>query len=184
MINALTPGILLISDPFLKDPNFIRTAILLCEYNAKGSFGFVLNKPYHLNIGELIEGLEGNDFDVYIGGPMQQNTVHFIHQCPDFISDGTEIKKGIFWGGNFEQVKALLHTNSLTQKDIRFFVGYSGWSEGQLEGEIADKSWITRSCSNRLVFSQQSDQIWKDALKGLGGEYELMPNYPLDPQFN
>ena len=184
MINALTTGILLISDPFLKDPNFLRTAILLCEYNAEGCFGFVLNKPYHLNIGELIEGLEGNDFTVYIGGPMQQNTVHFIHQCPDFISDGIEIKKGIFWGGNFEQVKALLHANSLTKKDIRFFVGYSGWSEGQLESEIEDKSWITRSCTTHLVFSEQSDQIWKDALKGLGGEYELMPNYPINPQLN
>ena len=184
MINQLTSGILLISDPFLKDPNFLRTAIILCEYNTEGSVGFVINKPFELSLGDLVEGLEGIDFPVYEGGPVQKTSIHFIHTCPDIISDGTAIGKGIFWGGNFEQVRILLKTNSLTNKDIRFFIGYSGWGNGQLEEEIAEKSWITRACNRNLIFTTPAEQIWKKALKGLGGEYELMPNYPLDPQFN
>ncbi|MBC7722064.1 MAG: YqgE/AlgH family protein [Pedobacter sp.] len=184
MIDALTPGLLLISDPFLKDSNFLRTTVLLCENNTEGSVGFVFNKPFNLTLGDLVDGLEGINFPVYEGGPVQKTSIHFIHKCPDIILDGAAIGNGIFWGGNFEQVKALLKTNRLTQKDIRFFIGYSGWGTGQLEAEIAEKSWITRACNSRLIFSQNAEQIWKDALKGLGGEYELMPNYPIDPQLN
>ena len=184
MINLLAPGILLLSDPFLKDPNFLRTAIILCEYNADGCVGFVINKPFELSLGELVEGLEGIDFPVYEGGPVHKNSIHFIHTCPDFISDGIDIGNGIYWGGNFEQVRILLKTNDLTNKDIRFFIGYSGWGTGQLEEEIAEKSWITRACNRNLVFNTDAEQIWKNALKSLGGEYEQMPNYPLNPQFN
>lgn len=184
MIEALTTGVILISDPFLKDPNFLRTAVIICEHNTEGSVGFVFNKQFELGIGDLVEGLEGIDFSVYDGGPVQKNSIHFIHTRPDFIDEGTDIGNGIYWGGNFEQVKALLKTDSLTENDIRFFIGYSGWGTGQLEDEIVEKSWIIREGNKELVFSTKSAQIWKDALKGLGGEYELMPNYPLDPQLN
>ncbi|MDI9363368.1 MAG: YqgE/AlgH family protein [Flavobacterium sp.] len=184
MIEALTTGVLLISDPFLKDPNFLRTAVIICEHNTEGSVGFIFNKQFELGIGNLVEGLEGINFPVYEGGPVQKNSIHFIHTCPNFIDEGANIGNGIYWGGNFEQVCALLKTNSLTEKDIRFFIGYSGWDTNQLEAEIAEKSWITRACNSKLVFSTKPELIWKDALKGLGGEYELMPNYPLDPQLN
>jgi len=184
MIEALTTGVILISDPFLKDPNFLRTAVIICEHNAEGSVGFVFNKQFELGIGDLVEGLEGISFPVYEGGPVQKNSIHFIHTCPDFIDEGTDIGNGIYWGGNFEQVRALLKNDSLTEKDIRFFIGYSGWGTNQLEEEVAEKSWIIRAGDSKLVFHSKPELIWKDALKGLGGEYELMPNYPLDPQLN
>ncbi|MBC7652012.1 MAG: YqgE/AlgH family protein, partial [Deinococcales bacterium] len=159
MIDQLSLGILLLSDPFLKDPNFLRTAIILCEYNKEGSVGFVINKPFKLGLGDLVDGLEDIDFPVYEGGPVQKNSIHFIHTCPNIISDGAPICKGIFWGGNFEQVRILLKTNRLTHKDIRFFIGYSGWGAGQLEDEIAEKSWITRASSSSLVFSTKAEHI-------------------------
>ncbi len=184
MIEALTSGVILISDPFLKDPNFLRTAVLVCEHNAEGSVGFIFNKLFEVGIGDLVEGLQDIKFPVYEGGPVQKTSIHFIHTCPDFIGEGMDIGNGIYWGGNFEQVRALLKTHSLTEKEIRFFIGYSGWGSGQLEDEIEEKSWIIRAGDRQLVFSTKTEQIWKDALKGLGGEYELMPNYPLDPQLN
>ncbi len=184
MIEVLSKGVILISDPFLKDPNFLRTSVIICEHNAEGCVGFVFNKLFELGIGDLVEGLEGINFPVYEGGPVQKNSIHFIHTCPTVIDDGADIGNGIYWGGNFEQVSVLLKTNSLTEKDIRFFIGYSGWGAGQLEDEIKEKSWIIRAGDNKLVFSTKTELIWKDALKGLGGEYELMPNYPLDPQLN
>jgi putative transcriptional regulator len=180
----ITPGILLISDPFLKDPNFMRTVVLVCEHREEGSFGFVLNKTFDQELGDLVKDAEGIRFPVYEGGPVQKDTLHFLHQCPDLIPGGIEVVDGIFWGGDFEEVLLLLKEKKLGKKDIRFFLGYSGWSEGQLLGELAEKSWITREASKPLVFNMDTQQIWKDALGELGGEYSQMINYPIDPQLN
>ena len=180
----LTPGILLISDPFLKDPNFIRTVVLLCEHKDEGSFGFVLNKTLGQKLGDLVTSAEGIRFPVYDGGPVQKDTLHFLHQCPSLITGGIEIVDGIFWGGDFENVLELLKEDKLSKNDIRFFLGYSGWSEGQLLGELNEKSWITREANKPLVFNMNTQQIWKAALQDLGGEYSQMINYPIDPQLN
>lgn len=180
----LSAGELLIADPFLKDPNFKRTVVFICEHQDNGSFGFVLNKRYEQDLGELVKDLEGNSFPVYYGGPVQLDTIHFLHQCPGLIRGGQEVTDGIFWGGDFEDVADLVKTNQLKEKDIRFFLGYSGWSEGQLEEEMKTKSWITTKAKRTLVFTKNTDNTWKDALKQLGGEYEQMINYPSDPQLN
>ncbi len=180
----LAPGILLISDPFLKDPNFVRTVVLLCEHQDEGSFGFVLNKTFDQELGDLVKNAEGIRFPVYDGGPVQKDTLHFLHQCPALIPGGIEVVDGIYWGGDFEDVLVLLKENKLGKNDIRFFLGYSGWSEGQLSGELKGKSWITREANKPLVFNLNTHQIWKAALKDLGGEYSQMINYPIDPQLN
>ena len=75
-------GILLISDPFLKDPNFMRTVVFLCEHEQQGSFGFVLNRKYENTIDELIPELEGHKISLFYGGPVQMDTIHFLHQYP------------------------------------------------------------------------------------------------------
>jgi putative transcriptional regulator len=183
-MTAAGPGILLISDPFLKDPNFLRSVVLLCEHREEGSFGFVINKSVEPELGELIEGAEGIRFRVYEGGPVQKDSLHFIHQRPDLIPGGAEVIDGIFWGGDFEEVLTLLRSNKIGPEDIRFFLGYSGWSEGQLEEELAEKSWITRKASPALVFNSDANAVWKEALAELGGEYKQMTNYPIDPQLN
>jgi len=178
------PGILLISDPFLKDPNFARSVVLICDHQIEGSFGFVLNRLYDQPLGQMITDLEGFNFPLFYGGPVQKDTVHFLHTRPDLIEGGMEIRDGIYWGGDFEEVVELIKNKLLKPKDIRFFIGYSGWGEGQLEEELNTKSWITRDCTKPLVFNKNIDAIWKDALKDLGGEYSQMIHYPLDPQLN
>ena len=112
------------------------------------------------------------------------NTIHFIHQYPDLIPEAVEISKGIYWGGNFETVTALVKTNSLDLDKIKFFIGYSGWGDGQLTVEMNEKSWLTVSANRKLVFNTDHDEIWKGSLQELGGEYEVMINYPIDPQLN
>lgn len=180
----LATGVLLISDPFLKDPNFLRTVVVLCDHQYEGSFGFVLNKLYEQKIGELVPDLEGIDFPVYYGGPVQTNTLHFLHQRPELIDGGVLVTDNVYWGGDFETVIELLQQNRLKQNDIRFYVGYSGWGEGQLEDELKSKSWITSQGTGKLIFHRNAGMIWKDALKNLGGEYVQMINYPIDPQLN
>ena len=179
----IIPGILLISDPFLKDPNFRRTVIFLCEHNKEGSFGFVLNKKMTLGLSDLITDAEGIQLPVYEGGPVQKDTIHFLHRCPGKIG-GVEVETGIYWGGDFVAAMNLLKENELDAADIRFFLGYSGWGEGQLDGELAEKSWIVRQANTQLVFNINTQQVWKNALHELGGEYSQMTNYPIDPQLN
>lgn len=178
------PGILLIADPFLKDPNFLRTVILLCEHQAQGSFGLVLNKQIEQTLDKLVPEFEGFKLPVYFGGPVQVNTIHFIHQYPDLIPDSVKVHNGIYWGGNFESVTALIKNKDIDHRKVKFFIGYSGWSETQLEGELEEKSWLTVSANRKLVFNTGEDQIWKGSLKELGGEYEMMINFPIDPQLN
>lgn len=180
----ITAGTILIADPFLKDPNFLRTTVFLCEHQEEGTFGFVLNRKHNVTIGELIEDLEGCMYPVYYGGPVQMNSVHFLHQRPDVITGGLEIVDNIFWGGNFEEVISFIKNKEITQNQIRFFIGYSGWGEGQLEDELKEKSWLLTEGNRKLVFHRNTDLIWKDALMQLGGDYAQVANYPIDPQLN
>src|SRR4051812_31641173 len=175
----VAPGKLLIADPFLRDPNFMRSVVFMCEHKDEGSFGFVLNRRYEQSLGDLIVGLESSDFPVYYGGPVQVDTIHFLHQRPELIPGAVEVIDGIFWGGDFEIIVDLLKANSLTENDIRFFIGYSGWGEGQLEEEMKSKSWITGEGTRKLIFPPNVDNTWKEALRQLGGEYVQMVNYPI-----
>ena len=177
-------GILLIADPFLKDPNFLRTVVLLCEHNTEGSFGFVVNRPHGSTLGELIPDLQEFSLPVYYGGPVQMDTIHFIHQYPDEIPGGQEIMEGVFWGGNFDSAIQLVRSGRADSLKIRFFIGYSGWSDGQLDEEIKEKSWLTVAATQKLLFTIDIRNTWQEALKHLGGDYEMMIHYPIDPQLN
>lgn len=183
-MNHITNGTILIADPFLKDPNFLRSVILICDHQQSGSFGFVLNRKYNKTVGDLISALELCNFPVYYGGPVQMDTVHFLHQIPGLITGGLEITDGIFWGGEFEEAVTLIQQNKINQSQIKFFIGYSGWGENQLANELKEKSWLTTSGNKPLVFNRKADNIWPEAIKQLGSEFEQIINYPLDPQLN
>lgn len=178
------PGILLIADPFLKDPNFLRTVVFLCEHKDEGSFGFVLNRQYENTLDELIPELEGHKLPVFYGGPVQLDSLHFLHQYPDLIPGGQEVIKGVYWGGDFDAVINLVKNKEIDSNKIRFYIGYSGWSEGQLSNEMTEKTWLTVKASRKLIFHHKYEEIWKDSLRHLGGDYEMMVNFPIDPQLN
>lgn len=184
--NKLKPekGRLLISEPFLPDPNFERTIILLCENNAEGSFGFVLNKPSLANVSDVMEDIKNYDTPAMVGGPVQQDTLHYLHRYPG-IADAVEILEGVYWGGSFERVLFLLETRQLAHGDIRFFLGYSGWSPGQLEEELEQDSWIVSDQVNEeLIFDTEPEGMWKKTLKVMGGRFSVYSNYPKDPRLN
>jgi putative transcriptional regulator len=178
------PGTLLIAEPFLKDPNFMRTVVFLCDHQDEGSFGFVINKEYNHTLDELLNDLEELKLPVFYGGPVQMDTIHFLHQYPDLIPGSYEVLDGIYWGGDFETAINMIRDGSINTNKIRFFIGYSGWGSGQLNDELKEKSWLTAQATSKLVFHLKTDEIWKDALKELGGDYEMMANFPIDPQLN
>lgn len=178
------PGVLLIADPFLKDPNFLRTVVFLCNHDEEGSMGFVINKQIEQTLDELMDGFDGHHVPVYYGGPVQMDTIHFIHQYPDKIPGGQMLMNNVYWGGDFAMLKEMVLNNEIDYNKVRFFLGYSGWSNGQLDGELEGKSWLTVSATRKILFHEQPDDIWKDSLKHLGGEYEMMINFPIDPSLN
>lgn len=178
-------GDLLISEPFLPDPNFERTVILLCEHDENGSFGFVLNKQSTLEFQEVIQDGYGFEEKLFIGGPVQQDTLHFIHRSSGQMDSGKEIVNGIYWGGDFDKLLSLINTRQINAEDFRFFLGYSGWSEGQLEEELRAKSWIVyKQPTSEKIFDLDPHLLWQEALKELGGKFKMFSNYPQDPRMN
>ena len=177
-------GLLLIADPFLKDPNFMRTVVFLTEHRDEGTIGFVLNRQYQNTLDELLPEVEGHKLPVYYGGPVQMNTVHFLHRYPKEIPGGVEVMQGVYWGGDFEAVLQLINSGQVDPERIRFYIGYSGWSAGQLATEMSDKTWLSTNGVRKLVFLPNAEEIWKDSLKHLGGDFEMMINFPIDPQLN
>ena len=182
---AAAAGRLLISEPFMLDPNFKRSVILLTEYSEAGAMGFILNHVSEFLLGDILPDLSYSEIPVFIGGPVSVNTLHFIHRCPEKIADGIEIADGIFWGGDFETVKELITSYQLNADEIRFFTGYSGWTPRQLDDEIKEDSWIVANqLNNDTIFSQNEDTLWREVVIGLGQRYAHIANFPENPALN
>jgi putative transcriptional regulator len=178
-------GDFLISEPFLGDPNFSRSVVYLCEHDEDGSFGFVINRPSNLQINDILDYAHNCKELAYIGGPVEQNTLHFIFRGDYPIEGKLAISNNIFWSGDFEQVLSMLESRKMRSSDIRFFIGYSGWSAGQLENELKDESWmICKKPSPEMIFDYLADEQWRLILKQMGGVFKAISNYPTDPRLN
>lgn len=187
MLNSIKPkiGRLLISGPFMKDPNFIRSVILIAEHNEEGTVGYILNQVGNLCLSDVMEDLLESKNAIYFGGPVEPKTLHFIHCCYDKLGSGDHIGNGIYWGGNFETLKVLLLNNEIKDHEIKFFMGYSGWALHQLEEEIKENSWMVSDVSDtEIVFTNDEDKLWRDVIVNLGPKYAHVSNFPLDPNLN
>ena len=122
MNEKLLGGKLLVAEPFMQDVYFKRSVVLLCENTKHSTFGYILNKRLNMKINELVRNFPDFDCDLYFGGPVQNDTLHFIHTIGDVLDESHEIAKGLFWGGNYNQLKVLVKEGLITPKDIKFFV--------------------------------------------------------------
>jgi putative transcriptional regulator len=177
-------GTMLISEPFLPDDNFKRTVIMLCEHNDEGSIGFILNKPLGMMINEAVEDFPEFQVPLYLGGPVEHNTLHYLHRLGDQIEGSHELLNGLWWGGNFEHLKAEIDNGNVAPEDVRFFLGYSGWGKGQLEDELNQKSWVVANGKASYIFDTEPDDLWTEVLQNMGGQYQLMSTFPESPLLN
>jgi putative transcriptional regulator len=176
-------GKLLIAEPFLKDGNFLRTVILLCDHSEEGTIGFVLNQETDLVLGEIVAEIATCNQPINIGGPVQNDTLHMLHQMPEILG-GKKITDNIFWGGDFDLLKESFLTTPLPSRQLRLFLGYAGWAKGQLAEEMKDGAWIVTDANTDLVFNTAPQDVWRKAIALLGKEYRYLSQLPIDPQLN
>lgn len=181
----LKKGQLLIAEPsIIGDLSFNRSVILLADHNLEGSVGFIINKPLKYTINDLVPDVEAS-FEIYNGGPVEQDNLYFIHNIPELITDSVEISSGIFWGGNFELTKNLINNGEIKKDNIRFFLGYTGWEAQQLENEMKSNSWIlTENMYENKIIGRPTTDFWKEKILELGGEYIIWSNAPENPLLN
>ncbi|MDP4207755.1 MAG: YqgE/AlgH family protein [Bacteroidota bacterium] len=183
--NKVAPkkGRILVSEPFLQDNYFKRSIVLLTEHSSEGAVGFVLNKPLDLKVSEVMNDFPDMEMPVSIGGPVSTHTIHYIHTLGTKIPDSVHVYNNIYWGGDFDFIKDLIHGGNLSSHEIRFFLGYSGWQAGQLETELEQNSWvITELEPNKIMYPEMND--WKETLSQLGNKYKIWANFPENPGQN
>lgn len=182
--NVAEKGRILISEPFLSDSYFRRSVVYLTEHNDEGSLGFVLNKPLEININEIVEDFPTSEFSISVGGPVSNNTVHYIHTLGARIPDSVDVADGIFWGGDFDILKELISAREVKPHELRFFLGYAGWSANQLEGEMQENAWLVGQISPRMIMQGIDSEFWTRTLERYNNKYRAWANFPEDPGLN
>lgn len=177
-------GDLLLSEPFLLDDHFTRSVILLCEHSEEGSFGFILNNTLDLQLHDFADQFPDVPATVGFGGPVDRTQLFFLHTL-GMLENAIPVREGIYLGGNYQEILELLRNNAISISDIRFFIGYTGWSPGQLEKELDEKTWIvTAPPSDMSIMEASDDTLWRDILNGMGGKYRFMSEFPVNPADN
>ncbi len=145
-------GTIITSSPDINDPNFENTPILIVEHNDRGAVGFIAHLPLMKNLNELTEFASYPPIPLYIGGPVDQENLFFLHRRPDLIEGGLAIKDGVYYGGDFQQVLAHLKDQTLAEQDICLLIGYAGWDPGQLEEETKAGNWTVSNLPASSIF--------------------------------
>lgn len=180
---VLATGKLLIAEPFLHDTNFARSVVMLSEHTEQGTVGFILNRPTMLSLEDLLPELSDTNLTIYQGGPVQMDTLHMLHRMPDLIG-GHEISPGIFWGGSYDALTNAIRNHLCDPSNLRLFIGYAGWNEGQLEKELKEGSWLVTDGNPALLFDTATEDTWKKAIFSLGRDFSYLANMPINPLLN
>ncbi|MFV0238030.1 MAG: YqgE/AlgH family protein [Flavobacteriales bacterium] len=184
MIKTITKGNILIAKPVSYDHNFDQSVIVLTDHGENGSVGFIQNKPTDYKVRDLLKELNC-DYTVFNGGPVEKENIYYFHSRSDLISNSIEIYSGLFWSGDFKDVTYAINHGLIEEHEIRFFLGYSGWSKGQLNLELENDSWYILNKNIALTsFKKGEYSVWQKMLKIMGGNYLLWINTPFDPTLN
>jgi len=170
-------GSLLVATPALVDPNFRRTVVLVAEHGEAGAMGVVLNRPSETAVAEAIPELvsfAGDEEPVFVGGPVAVDSLLALAE----VEEPDETLELVVGAVGFVQD---LEVPSLRG---RVFVGYAGWSPGQIEAELDEESWIVVPAEPDDVFSDDPDELWSSVLRRQGGPLALLSSMPPDPSLN
>jgi len=180
----LESGNLLVSTPLLHDFFFGHSVILLVEHEQNSSMGFILNNMTEDLVCDIVPELDGVYLPIFIGGPVNHDRAFFVHNNKE-VQDSIPLNNGLYWGGDIEQVKKFIKDKIISEHDIRFFIGYSGWTAQQLENEIKTDSWIIADPKpTEELLHSNPDYLWKTTVSKLGYQYKKWFNFPINPMDN
>jgi len=177
-------GTLLIADPGMLDGGFARSVVLLCEHSEQGTFGLVLNDALPVTLKDVSPDFAAISAPVFRGGPVQLDTLHILHRGTAPEVGGHEVLPGVWWGGDYDRLRDLVREGVVATTDCRFFLGYSGWAGGQLEGELEMDTWYVHPATPDLVFAGNPQDHWRQVLRDMGPEYALPASFPDHPMLN
>lgn len=185
MSNKIVAGDLLIAHPsLLGDDTFHRSVILLCSLENEAPIGFILNQSLDYDLQDLLPEVKQR-FPVYNGGPVNSDHLFFIHYGIQLLPDAQPLGKDIYFGGNVEAALLAIENGTLHAQNSRFFLGYSGWTLPQLESEIASEAWLVQSnTASPQIFNVSPKNLWSEALRHRGGEFNLWAHTPQNPSYN
>ena len=178
------PGLsnsLLIAHPSLLDPNFRRSVVFITTHSPEeGAHGIIINRPTDNTVADLLpvaELGELTDLPVFVGGPVGQDQLTFAVFRRQTTSEIIECKPHL----GIEEARELVGKK---QASVRAFIGYAGWSKGQLENELAQKSWIVRPPETGMLDVNKTQELWPSIMRGLGPWFRLLAAAPDDPSRN
>lgn len=192
----LEPGTLLIASLSIEEDTFTRSVVLVLQHVPdEYTLGVIINRPLgertnlysRTELQNLTAGLQDGDVMsgmFFQGGPVDPGSLIFLHRVDEHGDDTTRVSEGLYAGGDLDALRG--HT-SVTECDsplLRFYLGYAEWSPGQLEAEIALGAWVLAPGNVDLVFSNEPDHTWHEALHALGGKYAPMSFIPEDRSLN
>jgi putative transcriptional regulator len=176
---SVTKGTVLLAQPFMEDSNFGRAAVLITDHHeTEGTVGFILNKRLNTKINTLIDDFPEIDAEVYVGGPVAHDTLHYIHDRGDILDNSIPVIDGVYWGGDYEKLKFLIESKLIESHNVKFFLGYSGWSAGQLDDELEYGSWMITQMDANYAFKKRSGELWKMITRNKGGHYTVIAEMP------
>lgn len=174
-------GALLVAHPDLLDPNFRRTVLYVGLYEPRdGAFGLILNKPLNKNVGDFLSLASLGtlaDAPVYFGGPVGSDQLSFVQFGWNEETDALECRLQL----DIEEAREAFDQNP---DSVRAFLGYSGWSGGQLETELEQNSWIVQPPSEELLDIGKCNSSWQNIVRSLGPWFQLLAEAPDDPSVN
>jgi putative transcriptional regulator len=170
---TLTPSLLL-AMPQLRDPNFTRTVVLLCEHGPEGALGFVVNRPTEVHAAQAVAldppPVRDSGLRLWTGGPVETSRGFLLlGEDPD-VEQSQRVGDGFYITSSMEVLRPLVeaHPLDLPRRRCRLLLGYAGWGPGQLDQELTASAWLTAPADPDLVFGTPADEMWETAIRGLG----------------
>jgi putative transcriptional regulator len=185
--NSLDPkqGNILISEPLMNDFHFGRSVILLIDHEeAEGTFGIIINKKLNVSVSQIVDEFPDFEAAAYLGGPVSDNQLFFLHTLGEVIPDSLPILDGLYWGGEVDTLKTLIATGIANEDNTRFYLGYAGWDSGQLVSELVRNSWLIGNITAEQLFNIPEEVMWQTFVSQAGSPYEMWRRFPKNPEDN
>lgn len=177
-------GQLLIAHPLLNDGFFNRSVVYLTSHEPEGSVGFSLNFKTQFFLRDVRPHIKNGNFPIFEGGPVAKNQLFFLHTLGNDISDSLPVSNNIFVGGDFNELLHKIEHGKVKSHHVRFFAGYSGWGENQLQTEINKNHWLLNSPIDQSFFSHNTDDLWGEQLSEIKTTYGIFANFGSNPSMN